>query len=41
MPLFLEDQQLVNFADMIKIWTMFLKKTFKGSKKLKELEVMC
>ena len=38
MALFKEDLQLANFADM-KVPTMFIKKTFKGSKKLKELEI--
>ena len=32
---------VVNFADIIKIASMFIKKTFKDSKKkLKELEIM-
>ena len=31
---------VANFADIIKILTMFIKKTFKDSKKLKELEIM-
>ena len=32
---------LVNFADIIKIPSIFIKKTFKDSKKFKELEIMC
>ena len=40
MPLFEEDLQLANFAGM-KVPTIFIRKTFKGSKQLKELEVMC
>ena len=31
---------VANFADIVKISTMFIKKTFKNSKKLKELEIM-
>ena len=40
MSLFWEDLQLTNFAYIIKIRPMFIGKTFKGSKKLKELEIM-
>ena len=32
--------KVANFADIIKISTMFNKKTFKDSKKIKKLEVM-
>ena len=34
---FQEDLQLANFADIIEISTMFIKKTFKGSKKVKRI----
>ena len=36
----LRRSRIVNFADIIKISTIFIKTTFKDSKKLKELEVM-
>ena len=29
-----------NFADIIKVTTMFIKKTFKDSKKVKKIEIM-
>ena len=32
--------RVANFNDIIKILTMFIKKTFKDSKKLKDLEIM-
>ena len=39
MPLFYEDLQLANFADIIKILIIFMifKKPFKGSKKVKRI----
>ena len=39
--LILRRPRLANFTGMIKIETMFIKKTLKDSKKLKELEIMC
>ena len=41
MPLFSEDLQLANFGDIIEILTMFIEKSFKRSKKLKGLQIMC
>ena len=41
MLLFSEDLQLANFADIIKILTMFVETSFKRSKKLKGLQIMC
>ena len=45
LPLFqnmfiLRRPRVANFADIIKIATMFIKTTFKDPKKLKELEIM-
>ena len=36
----LRGPRVANFPDIIKISTMFIKKTFKDSKKLKELQIM-
>ena len=33
--------RVANFADIIKIASMFIKTTFKDSKKLKELKIIC
>ena len=33
--------RVANFGDIIEIAIVFIKKTFKDSKKLKELEMMC
>ena len=38
--LYLKRARVANFADIIKIATMFTKTTFKGSKKLKESEIV-
>ena len=38
--LFLRRPRVANSADIIKIATMFIKTTFKDSKKLKELEII-
>ena len=32
---------MANFADIVKNLIIFIKKVFKGSKKVKELEIMC
>ena len=36
----LKSSRVANFASIVKIVTMFVKTTLKGSKKLKELESM-
>ena len=40
LPLILDLPGVVKFAGIIKITTIIIKKTFKDSKKLKELEIM-
>ena len=39
-PPFIRHLRVANFADIIKVATMFIKATFKDSKKLKELAIM-
>ena len=39
MPLFLRRSRVANFADMIKIATILVKKIFKDSKKFNELKL--